>query len=111
MRLLPQAAKRRGNEHTHAHHSRIAHFDAHLGGAHCWIEDGKDVTDAAGKRLVGIGNQADLGRFANVNLWKIILVNVANNPYVTEIGDRERIWRAKTSHACGIGDLLIGDYT
>src|SRR5258707_14500637 len=88
------SVERRSDEHAHTHHSRITHLNPHLGGANRRIEDGKDVADAASKSLLGLGVEADFCCFANMYFGKIILVDIAENPYVTQVGDRELLARA-----------------
>src|SRR5713226_768740 len=91
MRFFFLPVKYSRDEHAHAHQTWIAHLDAHLGRAKRWIEDGKDVVDAAVKCLVGVSIQADFGCFADMHVGKIVLVDVTENPYMAQVGDRERI--------------------
>ena len=48
-----------------------------------------------GEDLVGIGVQADVGVLAEVHVRQIVLVDVADDPDVREIGNGERIGRAR----------------
>src|SRR5882762_1407128 len=41
---------------------------------------------------------------------KVIFINIAQNPYVAQVRNREWIGRAQARHARGICDLLIGDH-
>jgi len=77
-----------------AHKSGIGHLDAHLGRTQTRVEYGTHVADAPGEYLVGICVQADLCCFADVNVGKIIFINVAENPDVGQVRDGERIGRA-----------------
>ena len=43
------------------------------------------------ENLLGIGIQVDVGEFADAHRVEIILVNIADNPDVGKIGDREGV--------------------
>src|SRR6266852_4199290 len=83
--------KGRREKHTNAHQFWIANLDAHLCCAQRGIENGKHIVDAASKCLVGVSIQVDFGGFADMDTRKIILVDIAHNPHVAQVGNRERI--------------------
>jgi hypothetical protein len=83
------AVKSSGYEHSHAHHSRIAHFDAHLCGAQAGIENGTNIADSAGDHSVRIGVQADCRAVADMNVAQVVFVHITHRPDIGKIGNRE----------------------
>src|SRR5580658_2931052 len=108
--FLLQAMEGCGREHAWAHESGIANFNANLGGANGWVENRADVADRALDNLIRVSVQLNVGRLAEPHVGEIILINVAENPYVGQIGNRERVRRRQTLHSRCIGDFLVRDY-
>ncbi len=46
---------------------------------------------------------------AEVHLRQVVLIDVADDPDVAEVGDGERVGAAEALHAGRVGHLLIGD--
>ena len=61
------------------------------------------------QNLVRVGIQMNVRVFAEADKGKVVLVNVAQNPDVREVGDRERIRRRQTLRPGGGSHLLVGD--
>ena len=63
------------------------------------------------KTLVGIGCEANVGLLAKVHGGEIVLVDIADDPDVREIGDGEGVGGAGVGDAgsSGIGDVLRDD--
>src|ERR1700745_117186 len=81
-----------GCEHARAHKPGISHLDTHLGCSEVGVENGSNVADCSGEASVGISVQAN-GRFVSkADDWKIIFVDVTNDPDVGQVRDREWIW-------------------
>ena len=53
------------------------------------IKNSVDLTDGAGDHVVGIGIQPNIGRLADVDHGQIVLVDIADDPHLGEIGDGE----------------------
>ena len=99
MRLKSLAMNRGGGKHSHTHQRvGIVDLDAHLGGADLRIEDGADVADHASQDAVGIGREANVRLLAKMHRGEIVLVDIADDPDVRQVGDGKGIGRT------GIGD-------
>jgi hypothetical protein len=79
------------DEHADAHKPRVPHFNANLGGANARIEDGADIANRPFQYLAGIGVEADLGGVADSDIRQVVLIHVADDPDVGQVGDRERV--------------------
>ncbi len=112
MGLRGAAVERGVGEHADAHDGAgIVDLDANLGGADGGVEDGADVGDGAGEGAVGVGGEMDVGFLAEVYLGEIVLVDVADDPDVREVGDGEGGGGARVGDAGGGGggDVLRDD--
>src|ERR1700722_18199023 len=88
-RLL--AVEGRGNKHANAHRSWIWYFEPHLRSAEAGIENRQDVIDAPFEDPVWVGVQADIRILADAHGVEIIFVNIADDPHIRKIRDREGI--------------------
>src|ERR1700679_3160627 len=90
---------------------RVLDLNANLGGAEGWVKLCADVADGAGEGFAGKGVESDVGVLADMNVSEIILVDVADDPDVGEVGDGERAGGACVGDAGGTGggDVLRGD--
>ncbi len=90
---------------------RILNLDADLGGAEAGIERRADVRDGAGEDLAGKGVEADVRMLAEMDGSEVVLIDVADDPDVREVGDGERALRAGVGDAGGAsgGDILGDD--
>ena len=104
--LLPTEC--RGDKHAQ-HQARILHLDPDLASADRRIENRKKIADRALEHATGIRAKRYLRGVADVNTGQIVLIHVADNPYVGEIGDGERI-SSQALHSAGICNLLVSDH-
>src|ERR1700733_5437407 len=81
----------------------VLDLDADLGGAQAGVELGADVADDAGEGFAGEGVELDVGVLAKMDVGKIVLVDVADDPDVGEIGYGEGAGGARVGDACGAG--------
>ncbi len=107
---LFHAMEGRRGEHAEPHQPRILNFETHLGGADVGIENGPDIVDPGAEDAIRVGVQPDIGEFPQPHVLQIVLKNVAHNPDVRHIGDRERIGRCQPLRPRGQRHLLIGDH-
>ncbi len=71
----------------------ILHFQPDLRGADVGIENRADIADPPGENAVRIGVQLDVGKLAHVHVLQIVFKDIADNPDVRKIGNRERVGR------------------
>ena len=110
MRFLLLAVEGGGDEHADAHETRIPHFQPHLRGADVGVEDGPDIADPALEHFVRIGVQADVCVLAEADKGKIVLVHVAHDPDIVEVGDGEEVRRiVERLHAGPVRHVLLDD--
>src|ERR1039458_8601459 len=83
------------DEHPEAHEPRVLHFQANLGRAEIRVESRTDIADAPFENLVRESVQTDLRKFAEVDKSQIVLVNVAHNPHMGQVGDGECVRRCQ----------------
>ena len=57
---------------------------------------GQDVADPAGQHPIGIGVEPDLGAVADVHVRQVVLVHVAHDPHVRQVGNREQVRRVSS---------------
>ena len=87
-------------KHSHTHQRvRIIDLDAYLGGADLRIEDGTNVADHASQDPVGIGSEANVRLLTEMHRGKIVLVDIADDPDVRQVGDGEGVRRTGISDA------------
>ena len=93
-----------GGEHADAEEVlRVFDLDAYLGGARGWVELGADVADGSGEGFAGEGVELDVGVLAEMDAGEIVLVDVADDPDVGEVGDGEGAGGAGVGDAGGAG--------
>ena len=88
----------------------FAHFEAHLRGAQGGVENRQDVADPALQRPCRDKRSDGCPRIAEVHGVEIVLVHVADDPDVGQIGNGERVGAGRALHARRVGDLLVGDH-
>lgn len=80
--------KNGGGEHAEAEQVlRIVHLNANLGGAQGGVELCADVADGSGEGFTGEGVEGDVSVLAEMDVGEVILVDVADDPDVGQVGD------------------------
>src|SRR5262245_6449755 len=85
--LLVLAVERRGHEHADAHQPRILHLEANLRSTDIRVENRSDIVDSRFEYSAGIRVQTHVRVFTGVDLLQIVLIYIANDPNLGEIGD------------------------
>ena len=90
----------------------IVHLDAHLRRADdSGSSIGADVADPPLEHPIGIGIQTNVGVSPDVNVRQVVLIDVADDPDVGEIGDREQVGRIVQRLDAGRRrHVLLGDH-
>ena len=105
------AVERRGDEHPEPHETGILHFQPDLRRANVRVHDRQNVADSPLQNPARISDQMDVRVLADMHLRHVVLIHVANDPDVRDVGNRKGIRWRQGLHARGIRDLLIGDYS
>src|ERR1017187_5407733 len=87
MHLTLLAVERGLHKHSESEEPRVLDFQPNLGGAEIRVEGGTDIADAPFENLVREGFQTDFRVFAEVDKSQVVLVNVAHNPHMGQVGD------------------------
>src|ERR1700761_6914676 len=112
LRILPVNGD--SGKHADTHQGiGIFNLDTNFCRADLGIEDGANVADDASEDTVRISVEAYVRLLAEMHGWKVILVDVADNPDVREVGDGEGIGGAGEGRSGGgsVGHVLGDDET
>ena len=90
-RFLLRPIEGGGHKHAETQHAGILHFQPHLRGAKIGIHDRPDVADPALESQVRVGIQVNVSVLADSHKAQIVLIHVAENPNVRQVGNREGI--------------------
>src|ERR1700679_1644088 len=90
---------------------RVLYLNPYLGGAQTGVQLGADVADCPGEGLAGECVELNICVLAEMDVGEIVLVDVADDPDVGEIGDGEGAGGASEGDAGGTegGDVLRDD--
>ena len=111
MLLFVVAVEGGGGEHAHPHHAGIGDLEPDLRRADRGIENRADVADSPGKNAVRISIQLDVRVLAQAHVFQIVLIDIADDPDVRQIGNRKRVGGREALHARCRRHLLIGDHS
>ena len=91
--LLRLAVEDGRDEHPQTHEPGVLHLDADLGRPNTRIQDRQDVADASGHHAIRICVEPDLGGVPDVHARQVVLIDVAHDPDVREVRNREEVRR------------------
>ncbi len=89
MCLCGLAVESRRYEHPEAQETRILDFQTYLGGSKSGVQDLTDIDDPAFQHQIRIRVQTDIRGLAQMDLRQIVLIDIADDPDVRHVGDRE----------------------
>ena len=76
-----------------------------------WVKNGVNLADGAVEDAVGIGVQVNVRGLPKMNHGQIVLIDIADDPDVGEVGDGKGRGRSREGDAggSGVGDILRDD--
>src|SRR5260370_7676325 len=107
MHLILLTVERRLTKHSEAHKARVLHFQPNLGRAEIRIEGWTDIADPPLENHIRESVKTDFRVFVEVNEGQIVLVYVADNPYVGQVGNSKRVRRSQALRSAPASHLLV----